>query len=286
MKSMTGYGEAARQGKLAKITVQLRTLNHRHLDLQLRLPREYFALEGEIRRKVRQKISRGRVELFVTRSPFKGLGRKLALDENLGSQYLHAIRRAKKKFALKGEVDLSLFFHLTELFQVREEEVKEEEEGKLVISALDTALGGLERSRQREGLELEKDIRSQVRHLQKICAGLAKEAQKISQRLKEALSFGEVDAVEPDVAGGAGRTASFKGDINEEVVRLTSHATTLARLLRDRQPIGKKIDFLLQEIQRELNTISSKVPQLPVVQMVLAGKERAEKIREQIQNIE
>jgi uncharacterized protein (TIGR00255 family) len=286
MKSMTGYGEAARQGKLAKITVQLRTLNHRHLDLQLRLPREYFALEGEIRRKVRQKISRGRVELFVTRSPFKGLGRRLALDENLGSQYLHAIRRAKKKFALKGEVDLSLFFHLTELFQVREEEVKEEEEGKLVISALDTALGGLERSRQREGLELEKDIRSQVRHLQKICAALAKEAQKISQRLKEALSFGEVDTVEPDVAGGAGRIASFKGDINEEVVRLTSHATTLARLLRDRQPIGKKIDFLLQEIQRELNTISSKVPQLPVVQMVLAGKERAEKIREQIQNIE
>ena len=287
MRSMTGYGEATAHGKLAKITVQLRTLNHRHLDLQFRLPREYLALEEEIRRKIRQRISRGRVELFVTRSPLKGLGRRLALDEELGGQYLQAIRRAQKKFALRWEMDLSLFSRLPELFQLREEEVKGEEEKELVLGALDSALGNLERSRRREGLELASDIRSQVRHLQKISTSLAREAERISRRLKESLSAGgEGDAPETQAEAAGMSNMSFKGDVNEEVVRLKSHVTTLARLLGAQEPIGKKIDFLLQEIQRELNTISSKAPHLSVVQLVLAGKERAEKVREQTQNIE
>ncbi|MGH7830274.1 MAG: YicC/YloC family endoribonuclease [Candidatus Binatia bacterium] len=286
MKSMTGYGEATGQSKLAKIAVQLRTLNHRHLDLQLRLPREYLVLEEEIRARIRQKISRGRVELFITRSPSKGVGRRLALDEKLGGDYLQTVRRARKKFALKGEMDLALFFRLPELVQFRDEEVKGEEERGLVSNAVDKALGRLERSRQREGLELEKDIRSQVRYLRNMCAQLANESKKISLRLKESLSLGgEGDRVEAGDIESAGHT-NFKGDIHEEIVRFQSHVTTLAHLLRAREPIGKKIDFLLQEIQRELNTMSSKAPHLAVVRLVLAGKERAERIREQIQNIE
>ncbi|MFQ5902610.1 MAG: YicC/YloC family endoribonuclease, partial [Candidatus Binatia bacterium] len=109
MKSMTGYGEAAAQGKWTKITVQLRTLNHRHLDIQLRVPREYLSIEEEIRKRIRQRISRGRVDLFITRFPLKGRGRKLELDESLLSQYLQSLRRAKRKFGLRGDVDLSIF---------------------------------------------------------------------------------------------------------------------------------------------------------------------------------
>lgn len=287
MKSMTGYGEASAQGRWAKVAVQLRALNHRHLDMQLRIPKEYLPLEEEIRKNIRARVSRGRVELFITRSPLKGRDRKLELDEHLLSQYLHSLNRARKKFGLKGEVDLSLFPTLPELFQLRDVEVRGQDERSLVLRTLDLALKNLERSRRREGRQLQLDVQSQVGHLQEVSFGLAREARRIGQRLKELLSRKEGESPAELQGETSGVTnLNFKGDIHEEVVRLKSHVETLARVVREREPIGKKIDFLLQEMQRELNTISSKAPQLTVVRMVLAGKERVEKIREQIQNVE
>ena len=284
---MTGYGEAADQGRWTKIAIQLRTLNHRHLDIQLRVPREYLSIEEVIRKTVRQRISRGRVDLFITRSPLKGQSRKLELDEGLLSQYLQSLRRAKRKFGLKGEMDLSIFSSLPELFQLREVEVREEDERGLVLRILGSALKNLERSREREGRHLKLDIELQIRHLRRICAGLVREAKKVRFRLKESLSLREWGN-SPDAQREASEVGNwaFKGDIHEEVVRLKSHVRELARLIRERGPMGKKVDFFLQEVQRELNTISSKVPHLSVIQLVLAGKERMEKIREQAQNVE
>lgn len=287
MKSMTGYGEAAGQGKRAKIAVQARTLNHRHLDIQLRVPREYLSIEEEIRKTVRQRISRGRLEVFITRSPLRGRGRKLELDEGLLRQYLASLQRAKGKFRLKGEVDISFCANLPELFQLREEEGGGEDEKRLVLKTLDLALRHLEGSREREGRQLKLDLEAQVRDLRKVSAGLAREGEKIGLRLKDSLSLREAANLpegsrEPSEVAGV----NFKGDIHEEVVRLRAHVEELARLMGERGPVGKKVDFLLQEAQRELNTISSKAPQLPVVQLVLAGKEKVEKIREQVQNLE
>lgn len=287
MKSMTGYGEAESHGRWAKIAVQLRSLNHRHLDIQLRVPREYLSAEEEIRKTIRQRISRGRVELFITRSPLKGQSRKLELDEGLLSQYLSSLRRAQKKFGLKGEVDISLCSRLPELFQLRDAEVSEEDEREIVLKTLDLALKKLERSREREGRHLKMDVQSQTQHLRKASVGLSKEAEKISLRLKDSLSLGEGGiSLENQREASEIAGVNFKGDIHEEVVRLKTHIEALARLIKEREPVGKKMDFLLQEIQRELNTIGSKVPHLSVVQWVLAGKEKVEKIREQAQNIE
>lgn len=287
MKSMTGYGEATAQGRWAKIAVQLRTLNHRHLDIQLRVPRDYMAIEEEIRKGIRQRISRGRVDLFITRSSLRGQSRTLELDERLLSQYLQSLRRARRKFGLKGEVDLSLFSSLPEIFQVREAEMKGKDEKGLVLRTLDSALKNLERSREREGRHMRLDIQLQIRHLRKVCTGLGRRAGKIHLRLNDSLSPKE-GGNSPGVKREAQEIGnlSFKGDIHEEVVRLKSHVKELARLIRERKPMGKRVDFLLQEIQRELNTVSSKVPHLSVVQLVLAGKERVEKIREQAQNVE
>ena len=287
MKSMTGYGEATAQGRWAKIAVQLRTLNHRHLDIQLRVPRDYMAIEEEIRKGIRQRISRGRVDLFITRSSLRGQSRTLELDERLLSQYLQSLRRARRKFGLKGEVDLSLFSSLPEIFQVREAEMKGKDEKGLVLRTLDSALKNLERSREREGRHMRLDIQLQIRHLRKVCTGLVRRAGKIRLRLNDPLSLKE-GGNSPGVQREAQEIGnlSFKGDIHEEVVRLKSHVKELARLIRERKPMGKRVDFLLQEIQRELNTVSSKVPHLSVVQLVLAGKERVEKIREQAQNVE
>ena len=287
MKSMTGYGEAAAQGRSVRVVVQVRSVNHRQLDLQPRIPREYLMMEEEIRKRVREKLSRGRVELFVTRSRLKGQTRKLELDEKLLDQYVRSLRRVRRKFGLRGEVDLSLCAGLPDLFRLREPEAGEEEEGGLLFKALGRALNNLERSREREGRRLQTDVLAQARHLSAVAAALAKEARRIGLRIKKSLVLRE----SPEAPSGATGSAangnwSFKGEIHEEVVRLKSHVRELSRLVRQRSAMGKRMEFLLQEIVRELNTVSSKAPQLPVVQLVVAGKERVEKIREQAQNIE
>jgi uncharacterized protein (TIGR00255 family) len=287
MKSMTGYGEASRQARGTKISVQVRSLNHRHLDLQLRVPREYLSFEEEIRKAIRGKVSRGRVDLFINRSPATGQERKLELDEELLGQYLSFIRQAKRKFQLSGEIGVSLLSNVPELFRVREIEANPADERQGLLIALETALKRLEQSREREGRQLNKDMQSQINQLKKIATAFASQAAEIGTRLQASALRGNGES-----ATGTNRDASdlanlvFKGDINEEIVRLKSHVAALGQVIGEKNPIGKKIDFMLQEIQRELNTIGSKVPHLSVVQLVLAGKERVEKIREQTQNIE
>jgi uncharacterized protein YicC (UPF0701 family) len=287
MRSMTGYGEAAAQGRSVKVVVQLRTLNHRNLDMQIRVPREYLSLEEEVRKRVRESIDRGRVEIFITRSLLKGQTRTLELDHDLLGQYVKSLRRAKKQFGLKGDVDIALFSSLPELFRLREAEAKEDNETDLVIGTLAAALANLDRSRQREGGRLRADVRSQVRQLKGIVSRLVAEAKRGDLRGKDPRPpRDEVQTGEFAPAAGQDGGGLFKGDIHEEVVRLKSHVSALGGLAASQEPVGKKIDFLLQEIQRELNTIGSKAPELPVVRLVLVGKGHVEKIREQVQNIE
>jgi uncharacterized protein YicC (UPF0701 family) len=226
------------------------------------------------------------VELFVTRSLVKGQGRRVELDENLLSQYLQSFRRIKTRFGLQGSVDLSLCAGLPDLFRLAEPEAREQEEGALVFKALGVALKNLDRSREREGKQLMLDVKSQARRLRDVSSALTKEGGRIGDRIKQSLISKEGGESPPAASPSGNGGWSFKGDIHEETVRLKTHVGELGRLVGKRSAMGKSIEFLLQEIIRELNTISSKAPQLPVVQLVVAGKESVEKIREQAQNIE
>ena len=285
MKSMTGYGEGSQSMRGTKVTVQIRSLNHRHLDLQLRVPREYLSLEEEIRKALRSKISRGRVDLFVNRYAGKTPARKLEIDEGLAGQYIAGVKQLKKKYRLAGEIGVALLSNVADLVHVREPEADTAGERQAVLKALGAALNKLERSREREGGHLKADMESQIRHLTRIAALLEERVAEIPLRVQKGAPEGpngwgaEKDPVEL-------LNTTLKVDVNEEIVRLKTHVAVLAKVIRERDPVGKKIDFMLQEVNRELNTISSKVPHLPVVQLVLQGKERAEKIREQTQNIE
>jgi uncharacterized protein (TIGR00255 family) len=283
MKSMTGYGEGSHHARGTKISVQVRSVNHRHLDLQLRVPREYLLFEEEIRKIMRNKISRGRVDLFINRSPASRQSRKLELDVELLGQYLSTIKDAKKKFQLAGAIEASLLSQVPDLFHIREVEVQPANERRGLFIALETALQKLEQSREREGRQLKADMQSQINHLKKITMALSERAREIATKSAIAPGDGECSPWAEKEASDAG---NLKGDINEEVVRLKSHVAALAAVIREKEPVGKKIDFMLQEVQRELNTIGSKIPHLPVVELVLEGKERVEKIREQTQNIE
>lgn len=284
MKSMTGYGEARQNIPSGKLTVQIRSLNHRHLDLQLRVPREYLSIEEEIRKRIREKIARGRIELFVNRYAAKVPAKRLELDEALVEQYLAGMKRLKKKYRLGGDIGVGLLSKVPELYHVREVEVDGRAESQALLKAVAAALNKLDHARQREGKHLRADMEAQLRQLKEISGALEKRAAENALRLQKMPAsegggaLGEKDALEP---GGLA-----KGEVNEELVRLKTHIASLAHVNRERQPVGKKIDFILQEINRELNTISSKVADVAMIQLVLKGKERVEKIREQAQNVE
>ena len=282
MKSMTGYGEGSQNVRGIKITVQIRSLNHRHLDMQLRLPREYLSFEEEIRKAIREKIARGRIDLFVNRYGAKPQTRKLEMDEGLVGQYIAGLKQLKKRYHLGGEVGVSMLTHIGDLFHVREVEADHGGEREALLKAVSGALKKLERSREREGTQLKADMDGQIEHIRQIALALEERAAENGVRLQPPSAEGQT--VTRD---GVELTATvLKGDINEEIVRLKTHVVALARVTREREPVGKKIDFMLQEVNRELNTISAKVPNLPVIQLVLQGKERVEKVREQTQNIE
>ena len=282
MKSMTGYGEASQNVRGVKITVQIRSLNHRHLDMQLRVPREYLAFEEEIRKAIRERIARGRIDLFVNRYGAKAQARKLDMDEELVGQYIAGLKQVQKKHRLAGEFGVSMLTHVSDLFHIREVEADHGGEREALLKALGAALKKLERSREREGAQLKADMDGQIEHIRQIALALEQRAAENGARSAKAAT--ETQNGGREVTDAA--TAIPKGDINEEIVRLKTHVASLARVTREREPVGKKIDFMLQEVNRELNTISSKVPSLPVIQLVLEGKERVEKVREQTQNIE
>jgi len=286
MKSMTGYGEGSQNIKGAKLTVQIRSVNHRHLDLQVRAPREFLSFEEDIRKLVRQKISRGRIDLFVNRNVAKGQSRKLEMDEALVGQYIAGVSQLKKKFKLAGDIGVAMLSTIPDVFHVREVEIDAASERQAVLKALSVALIKLEQSREREGGHLRADMESQIDHLREIATSLEARAAENGIRLqKSAEADGDNgERSEREMAESANLT--FKGDINEELVRLKTHVVALAKTVREREPVGKRVEFMLQEVNRELNTISSKVAYLPVTQLVLQGKERVEKIREQTQNIE
>jgi uncharacterized protein (TIGR00255 family) len=253
----------------------------------LRVPREYLGFEEEIRKQVRERIARGRVDLFVNRIAARGTERTLELDEALLRQYLGSLKAAKKKFRLVGDLDVALLSSGPDLFRVRDLEIDAKTEKAAVFQALKSALRKLDQSRQREGRQLAADMQSQIERLKKTSLEIEARAAELGIRLvKTSSSVREGNGAPRGNGEGEAPAVVFKGDINEEIVRLKTHVAALAAILREPGSVGKKIDFVLQEIQRELNTISAKMPQLEVVQLVLAGKERVEKIREQSQNIE
>ena len=256
MKSMTGYGEASQNIHGARITVQIRSVNHRHLDLQVRTPREYMAFEEEIRKLLREKIARGRIDLFVNRYAAKGQARKLEMDEALIGQFLAGVTQLKKKYKLGGEVDVALVSNIPDVFHVREVEIDSKGERQAVLKALNGALKKLEQSREREGIHLRTDMEAQIGHLREIAAALeARSLETGARQYKGGWPDGQngerPERNMPEVA-----TAIAKGDINEELVRLKTHVVALAKVVREREPVGKKVDFMLQEVNRELNTIT------------------------------
>jgi uncharacterized protein (TIGR00255 family) len=292
MRSMTGYGAASADAPAARITVEIRSVNQRFLDVKVNAPREYAAWESEVRERVRAVAHRGRVEVTVARSAMAARRRyTVAVRGELARAYVEAARQLARQLGLGGQVGIAEVLRLPDLFEVSERPPDVRAEAAALQRALAAALRAFDAERRREGMHLLRDMQRRAATMQAV-------ARRIRRRLPQALVAlrRQVEERLVRLVGGAeldrGRVAqevavlADRSDVTEELVRLEGHLKALAAALRDRGPVGKRIEFLLQEIHRELNTTGAKAGDSVITDAVLAAKGEVEKLREQVQNVE
>lgn len=291
MRSMTGYGHAEWKRGGRTLTVDIRSVNQRFLEVRFNMPREYMPWENELRALVQEHVARGKVDVSVGTGGNNGS--QLAVEANLelARAYVEGWRQLQKALKLPGTIDISLLQGRSELVRVVERRGDPGEEVAVVRETLQRALRSFNKDREREGQALTRDMISRVRHLArlqqqiaKITTGLKdKTTAKLRQRVTALLEGRELkeERLYQEVAFLAERS-----DVTEELVRLAAHLEALDELLRGTDPAGKRLDFLLQEVHREFNTIASKSADLDITKRTVEARGEIEKLREQAQNIE
>ena len=291
IRSMTGYGKKDVASDNAGVTVEIRSVNHRFLEVAVRVPRSLAQLEDPIRKAVQQRCLRGRVYVSVSVHAAGGSLKTVQIDQALAKQYHGALKKLQKSLGLKGTIDISLLAGFRDIVSITDEPVDTEHLGKTVLRALGVALTDLEKMRKREGDALAKDLISHLDAIRTAKSTVAERAPELATnafgRMKgriEALLQAEI----PDPARLQQELALYadRSDISEELVRLESHMLQFDQTLRSKESVGKTLEFLLQEMGREVNTIGSKANDADIAALVVRMKAELEKLREQVQNVE
>jgi len=291
ISSMTGYGRGQIQAEEAGCTVEVRSVNHRYCDIASNLPKKLNLLEGRVRKKVQDRFARGRFDIFVTVDSFNDSSKELKIDRHLARQYVRDLMLLKEELHLSGEVGIETLFQIREILKVEEREEDLEKLWIIIEKALDMALHSVEIMRRNEGKTLQQDMISRIEgvrnYLSRIKTRIPHVVADYRDRLKERLDK-LLDQIEIDPERLVREVVIYadRSDVTEEITRLDSHIEEFLKILQAEEPVGRKLDFLIQEMNREVNTISSKTSDLQISQAVVEIKSELEKIREQIQNIE
>ncbi len=288
---MTGYGRGKWEEGSKRIEVEMKSFNHRYLDVFPHLPRRLNPLEGQVRSFIKQRLSRGRIDVYVQINESSEAQQRLELDWPFVQEVHLALKALQERFNLPGEIRLETLAGFKEIFTKKEVEPDLEKEWIEVQAALEEALAALEAMRSTEGNVLTEDLTRRLDLIAKTAeavrerapAVLAAVRDRLGQRVKELVGGMELDEgrLAQEVAYLAERS-----DITEELVRIHSHLTQFRDLLKSEEPVGRKMEFLLQEVNREVNTIAAKANDAQISQMATGMKSEVEKIREQIQNVE
>jgi uncharacterized protein (TIGR00255 family) len=291
IRSMTGFGRRQAPWRDGSVTVEMRSVNHRFLEIASRLPRPLSHLEDSFKKAIQQRCARGRIDITVTVQGGKGRTGSVNLDQPLAKQYHEALRTLKKSLKLSGSIDLALMAGLRDVVSISDQPTEDPKLAKTVQQLTTKALADLEEMRTREGKALAEDMRARIqtirRHQTLIAGRSPLLAQETFIRMKvrvEKLLGPEV----PDSSRLYQELAVYadRGDITEEIVRLDSHMIQFEQTLNRTESVGKTLDFLLQEIGREVNTIGSKANDAEIAGHVVQMKAELERIREQVQNVE
>lgn len=291
IKSMTGYGRASLSARGREITAEVRSVNNRYMDCGVRLPRLYAFAEEAVRKRVKENIARGKVDVYFTVTVSGEDTADITLNRPLLERYLAALRSIADDFGVTNDITVSSVARNQDVFIIKKTEQDEAQIIADLLQALDQALTAYNAMRTAEGQALARDVRSRAGTIKKLVEKIEARAPqtvaeyraKLTARLEEVLSKQGIDEnrIITEAAIFADRVA-----VDEETVRLRSHLSQLEGMLETGSPIGRKLDFLLQELNREANTIGSKSSDLELTRTVVEIKAELEKIREQIQNIE
>ena len=292
IKSMTGFGRCEAADEERKFTVEMKGVNHRYLDANIRMPKKLNFFESAIRSLLKESVHRGKVDIFITYEDFSESQVSLKYNETLAAEYLEKFKMMEEKFSLENDIRVSTLSRYPEVLTMEEKMDDEEELWKGLKKALDGAIAQFVQTRTVEGENLKKDLIAKLDGMLELVGQIEERAPKIIAEYREKLE-GKVKELLEDTQIDEGRIASeiviFADKIctDEEVVRLRSHVEHMkATLLSDDSGIGRKLDFIAQEMNREANTILSKANDLETSNIGIELKTEIEKVREQIQNIE
>ena len=291
IKSMTGYGRAVETVNGREFTVELRSVNNRYLDCAVKLPRSVSFAEEAVKQAVKQSVSRGKVDVFITIKSENSDDTKITLNTSVLEGYLTAMRQMVDEFGVRDDISVSTVSRLPEVFSVEKPEVDEDQLKADLMSVVDKALAGYDAMRAVEGQALDADLRRRgntiLELVSQVEAGNAQTVvdyrTRLENKLKEVLANTAID--ESRILTEAAIFAD-KVAVDEETVRLRSHLQQMNSMLTAGGAVGRKLDFLLQEMNREANTIGSKCTDVKLARIVVDIKAELEKIREQTQNIE
>ncbi len=291
IKSMTGYGSAERIGCDKKFTVEIRSVNHRYSDVNVKTPRSFAFAEDTLRKAIGKKISRGKVDVFLSVEGLNGEAGEVSLNLEIAKGYHEALLKLRDALALPDAVTLRDVARFQDVFTLQRAEADAEMMLEIIKETAEEAAHAFTDMREREGQALYKDLSENTDCVEKLAHEIEERTPKIvseyaarlEMRMREIL-----DAVPVDEGRLLNEVAVFadKVNVNEEIIRLHSHILQMRAFLEAKEPVGRKMDFLIQEMNREVNTIGSKSNDLTVAKLVIDTKAVIEKLREQVQNVE
>ncbi|GAC41655.1 uncharacterized stress-induced protein [Paenibacillus popilliae ATCC 14706] len=291
--SMTGYGQSVRTVGGYKITIEAKSVNHRYCEIMLRMPREWTSCEEPLRRLVQQSVKRGRVDVFINREREGEAKTVIAINEQTVKAYREAGRLLRDQYGISGEMTVNDWLRLPDVFTIQEEQpLSGEELLHELESGLAEAMDSLCRMRVMEGSHLAQDMKERLNRLKSLHADISTRAPlvvaeyraKLQQRIEQLLDA--ESSLNEYKFGMEVALFADRSNIDEELTRLQSHFNQFRQLLDSTEPIGRKLDFLIQEMNREANTIGSKANHLEIINHVVDMKAEVEKIREQAANLE
>lgn len=291
IKSMTGFGSFSGTVDGFSISVEIRSVNHRFFEFSLRIPKTYSSLEDRIKRYVNSKVERGKVDCFIKLEAPEGEDIEVTANMDFAEKYIEAANSIADEFGIAHISSVEELLHCSDVISVSRIPVDEERIWAIIEPALEQAVSGLISMREEEGSRLKDDILSRADEIKNAVSFVEERSpqtvieynEKLLQRMKTAI--GDIPVDEQRLLTEAAIYAD-KAAVAEETVRLRSHLEQLSSILSGGEPVGRKLDFLVQEINREANTIGSKAQDVAIVREVIDIKSQVEKIREQIQNIE
>lgn len=292
LSSMTGFGRGISGDNLCSYVVEIKSVNHRFQEISVKMSRNLMSLEEKIRNNVKEKIKRGKVDIFITEKNYEDVSTEINLNLNLAKSYENCLETLKNNFELKDDISVCNLAKFPDIIKLSQKEEDIEEKWVYIEKALNDGIENLINMRMAEGVKLQEDLLQKCENILNLVYNINKKAPKVVSEYKKKLDLKISDLLQEKVKIDESRLAmevaifADKASIDEEITRLKSHVNQMQETLKEEGSIGRKLDFIVQEMNREANTIASKANDLDIITYTLELKSEIEKIREQVQNIQ